>query len=342
MKKSTPLTNSTSAISVFSAAAFLALLSGSLISLQPVSAQQTIHRNENTQLVAINIPNFSPSARYSNGTLEVAIPQALLAAGIDQVPRANEGRIKDTEFQKVDVRNMRFSLVQERYDACGNRPNCIDSGSGRLESGFRVDGDWQFQFREKIGCAFGKCHYTPWVSVSGSFSQPLYFRINASRLDLQPRGITIRGERWYADAVGPIAGVFDVHGSVKENLREAVKVINDKDLRQMLIDYGSREVANQSGIDQQIVSQLISQNVENIGAQVSGGNLVVSVRFPYLVVEQAEHTIQNGLVNIANGCSTMRDMETGGIQFSLRLNAIQATLIVSNIVSALLTTVSGC
>ncbi len=273
---------STSAVSVSTVAFLLASLSGSLITLQSANAQQTGHCNENTQLVAINIPNFSPIAKYSNGVLQVSIPQALLASGIDQVLRANEGRVKDTEFQKIDVRNMRFSLVQERFDACGNRPNCIDSvsGSGRLESGFRVDGDWQFQFREKIGCAFGKCHYTDYISVSGSFSQPLYFRISNSRLDLQPGGITIRGERWYADAVSPIAGIFDVHGSIKENLRGAIQDINGMDLRQVLIDYGSREVVNQVGIDQQVVSQLISQNVGNISAQVSEGNLVVSVRFP--------------------------------------------------------------
>jgi hypothetical protein len=282
--------------SVNSAVVFLvASLSFPSIFFQSAKAQQVSQSNENIRLVALNIPNFNPSARYNNGTLEVILPQALLAAGIDQVLRANEERIKDTKFQKIDVRNRRFSLIQEEYDFCGNRPNCIPSASQSLRSGFRVTGDWQFQFRELIGCAFGKCHYTSWVSVSGSFSQPLYFRVNNSRLDLQPGGITIRGERWYADAVAPIAGIFDIHGSVKENLRGAIQDFNGMDLRQILIEHGSQEIANQIRVDRHIVSQLISQNVGGINAKVASESLVISLNLPQAFIESSSRCSNNNI-----------------------------------------------
>jgi hypothetical protein len=258
------------------------LSSSLLLPSQSASAQQPTQQGDSSQLVAVTIPNFRPGATYNNGTLEVSIPQALLAGAIDQILRANEGRIKDTEFQKVDIRNMRFSLVQERFDPCGNRPNCIPSGTERTESGFRVEGQWQFQFRERLvrNPFTGNWTHTPWTSVSGSFSQPLYFRVNNSRLDLQPGGLTLRGDRWYADAVAPIATLFGVQGQIKENLRNAIQDINGMDLRQILIEYGSSEVENRAGIGRQVVSQLIDQNLGGIGAQVSGGNLVVSISLP--------------------------------------------------------------
>ncbi|MEH2246750.1 hypothetical protein [Nostoc sp.] len=99
-----------------------------LLSLQLVSASQIKieEQYKNSQLVTINIPNFKPEARWDKrGTIDLIIHQAMLAAPIDQILRANEGRMKDTKFQKFDVSNMRFSLVEERLDQCGNRPNCI-------------------------------------------------------------------------------------------------------------------------------------------------------------------------------------------------------------------------
>lgn len=261
-------------LSTFSFAAANIVAPTLIPSASPVLAQTAGRKSINPSVVAITIPNFRPSATYTNGQLNVSIPQALLAAGIDQVLRANEGRVKDTEFQKVDISNMRFSLVREPYDPCGNRPNCLPSDRP-MTNGLRVDGRFQFQFREKIGCAFGKCHYTPWSSISGNFSQPLYFRVANSRLDLNPGGLTLRGDRWYADAVAPIANLFGVQGQIRENLRRTIQDFNGMDLRQVLIEYGSQQVANQLGVNQSTVNGLI--NVGNIGAVVSEGSLIVSV-----------------------------------------------------------------
>jgi hypothetical protein len=275
------------------------LSSSLLLHSQSTNAQPIIRQSGSSQLVAITIPNFRPSATYSNNTLEISIPQAVIAGPIEQILRANEGRIKETEFQRIDIRNMRFSWVREPFDPCGNKPNCITSSKRRTEnvSGLRVAGEWQFQFRERLvrNPFTGKWTHTPWNSVSGSFSQPLYFQVNDSRLALQPGGLTLKGERIYKEAVAPIAGIFGVQGQIKENLRNAIQDINGMDLRQMLIEYGSQQSANQLGVNQEAVNQLISQNLGTIGARVSEGNLdlVVSVALPQSVLNLAENNVAN-------------------------------------------------
>jgi hypothetical protein len=234
--------------------------------------------------IAINIPNFSPSSSFANGVLEVVLPQALLAGPINEVLRANEGRIKATEFQLVDISNMRFSLIEEDIDRCGNRPNCL-LNRGPRSSGFRVEGEWRFQFRERAvyNPFAGHWSHTPWTSVSGTFSQPFYFSVSNSALSLQPGGITIRGSRWYADAVASIAGIFDVHGSVMQSLRNGLQDINGLNLRQLLVQYGSSAVERVIPYvtSEGSVRSFIEQSVGDIGVRVSEGTLRISAQLPY-------------------------------------------------------------
>lgn len=276
-----------SALSLCSTNAAFAQISGisSPISGQPITnksnfnAVESNSHREDFQMIALNIPNFKPGVRYRGGLAELTIPQALLASPIDQILRANEGRMKDTEFQKVDVSNMRFSLVEEPLDQCGSRPNCIPSNRS-ISSGIRVTGQWQFQFREKIGCAFKKCHYTRWSSVSGTFSQPLYFSVSNSILNLQAGGLTIRGERFLVDATNWVAGLFDVHGSVRQGLSKQIQDFNGMNLRQLLIRYGRGTVPD---------DYIERINQGNLNARVSRGSLIVSVSFPVGSLTEKQH-----------------------------------------------------
>ncbi|MEH2246749.1 hypothetical protein [Nostoc sp.] len=100
--------------------------------------------------------------------------------------------------------------------------------------------------------------------------------MNNSKLNLQPGGITIRGERWYTESANTIAGLFDVHGKVRQDLSSQVQNINGMNLRQLLIQYGS-QVTN---YQQQDVIERINMSIRNIKARVSGSNLIISVGIP--------------------------------------------------------------
>ncbi|MCU0543947.1 MAG: hypothetical protein MUE44_17515 [Oscillatoriaceae cyanobacterium Prado104] len=224
--------------------------------VSPGSAASPITPTPN-QLIAVTIPNLRPEASVNNGVLQVAIPVSFLEGPINSILRANGGRYKDTDYQRLDVNDMRVSFA---------------------EGGLVVNGNWRFQAREYLGSVFGRKKYTPWVSVSGSFSQPFSVKVKNGRLFAEAGKTDIRGaNKWYGDIVDALISRFRVNGAVNQRINQELQSFNGMNLQQLLVKTGSDSVAKALGISSNDASQLIGSRTGNINANITGGSLKLSV-----------------------------------------------------------------
>ncbi len=239
------------------------LLTSTLLTLTALSAlpalSQTSHPSSSSaELIAINLPNFQPRASFNNGVLQVAIPVSLLEGPINDILRANEGRYKETNFQRMDVSSMRVAFA---------------------DGGFTVNGNWQFQAREYLGSVFGRKKYTPWASISGSFSQGFNVRVNNGALVAQAGKTNIRGaNKWYGDILDAVISRMGVNGAVNKQVNQSLQRINGMNLQQLLVSTGSAQAAQALGISQEEATRLINARVGGINANIAGGNLNLTVK----------------------------------------------------------------
>lgn len=210
--------------------------------------------------LSFNFPNFKPQVVVNGNTLQVNIPVSLLEGPINDILRANEGRYKDTDFQKMDVSKMRVSF-----------------GNG----GFTINGNWQFQARELLGKnpLTGKKHYSPWASISGSFAQGFNVKVSNGRLVAQAGKTDIRGaNKWYGDIVNAVVSRMGVNGTVNQRVNQQLQSINGMNVQQLLVQAGSTQLAQSLGITPVDASKLINSRVGGINATISGGNLQLAVK----------------------------------------------------------------
>lgn len=237
--------------------AIVSLIATSLVSaVSPASAASPITSTPK-QLIAFKIPNLRPEASVSNGVLQVAIPVSFLAGPIDSILRANGGRYKDTDYQRFDVNDMRVSFT---------------------EGGLVINGNWRFQAREYLGSFLGKKKYTPWVSVSGYFSQPFSIKIGNGKLFAEAGKTNIRGaDKWYGDILDALISRFRVNGSVNQQINRELQNFNGMNVQQLLVQAGSDPVAKTLGISSNDASKLIGSRAGNINVNITGGSLKLSV-----------------------------------------------------------------
>jgi uncharacterized protein YggU (UPF0235/DUF167 family) len=237
--------------------AIVSVIAISLLSVvSPASAASPITSTPK-QLIAFKIPKLQPEASVSNGVLQVAIPVALLAGPIDSILSANGGRYKDTKYQQFDVNDMRVSFT---------------------EGGLVINGKWRFQAREYLGSFLGNKKYTPWVSVSGSFSQPFSVKIGNGKLFAEAGKTDIRGaDKWYGDILDALISRFRVNGSVNQLINQELQNFNGMNVQQLLVQAGSASVAKTLGISSNDASKLIGSRAGKINANITGGSLRLSV-----------------------------------------------------------------
>jgi hypothetical protein len=201
---------------------------------------------------------LQPQAVVQNGVLQVSLPISLFEGPINDILRANEGRYKDTDFNRLDVNNMRVSFIN---------------------GGFNVDGKWQFQHREYLGKFFGRKKYTPWTSVSGSFTQAFNMNVGNGRLIASAGKTDIRGaSKWYGSIVNEIIYKLGIKGEVNRKVNEGLREINGMNIQQLLVQAGSAQVSSALGINQNEASQLINSHAGGINGNISDGRLILAVK----------------------------------------------------------------
>lgn len=210
------------------------------------------------QRLSFNLPNLQPRAAVNGDMLQVDIPVSLFEGPINEILRANQGRYKDTEFQRMDVSDMKVSF-----------------GNG----GFTIDGNWRFQAREYLGKIFGKKKHTPWTSISGSFAQGFNVNVSNGRLVAQAGKTDIRGaDKWYGDIVNAVVSRMGVNGTVNQLVNKELESINGMNVQQLVVKAGSDQVARSLNISSSAASQLINSRSGGINANISGGRLQLTVK----------------------------------------------------------------
>ncbi|MEM6771110.1 MAG: hypothetical protein AAF597_11035, partial [Bacteroidota bacterium] len=227
-----------------------------LSSMFEASAEELLNSSE---VVAINFPDFQPTASFQNRTLTVNIPAHLIQAALSETLRANEGRIKSTEFQRIDLSNMRATLRSD---------------------GIRVSGNWRFQFRERLvrNPVTGRWTHTPWTPVDGDFHQDFNIRLSNGRLIAETNGQPyVSSSRWYGVIVDEVVHHLRVRKNVKQQLDDQLTSFNGYDIQGLLAEYGANTAASQLGINRRDVTNFISSNVGSINASFNSSRLTVSI-----------------------------------------------------------------
>jgi hypothetical protein len=208
--------------------------------------------------IAFNFPNLQPQVGVQNGILTVSLPISLFEGPINGILRANEGRTKDTDFNRIDVNNTRVSFVN---------------------GGFNVDGNWQVQHREYLGKFFGRKKYTPWTSISGSFTQAFNVSVGNGILSASAGKTDIRGaSKWYGSIVDGILPYTGANKMVNAQVNDGLRQINGMNIQQLLVQSGSAQVSRVLGISQNEATQLINSHAGGINGNISGGSLNLAVK----------------------------------------------------------------
>ncbi len=247
---------------------------------------------------------------YSRGVLTVGIPESIIQGALSPLLRSFERRVKDTEFQKLDLSNLRVSLIKEPFDACGNQFNCVEVSNRKytIFSGIRINGSFQLHLRERLwpNLLSGGWTHTPWVSVSGTFSQPIYFGLTEdynSNLWTSVGGLTGHGSRWYTDILPSIASLMGAQSDLEYGVRDALKDYDGLSLRRMIIDFADTEILKQLnlpiGVHSDEVADIIERSLGTLSLSVDNHVLYfyaqinpqveTELQYPFLLERTFEH-----------------------------------------------------
>ena len=248
-------------------------------------------------MISVNIPNFEPSANYRNGVLNINIPATLLQGALSEALRANEGRIKDTEFQRLELKNMRTTL---------------------RNGGIRINGNWHFEARERTFCnpLNGSCSHTPWAGLDGHFHQDFNISVNNGRLLAETSGRPhVSSSRWYGIIVEEVVHHMGARGDIKRDLDQELANFNGLDLQGLLINYGANAVASQFGVNPGTIRNFINSHVGDINASVQSSGLTISLGLPRMryaesPVLEANYYLENN-PDVARACNGNLDCARG-------------------------------
>jgi hypothetical protein len=205
--------------------------------------------------IAFDFPNFQPLVNLHDGFIEVSIPVSLFEGPINDILRANEGRYKDTDFNRLDVNNMRVLFAN---------------------GGFNIGGNWRFQHREYLGKIFGRKKYTPWVSVSGSFTQTFNMSVKNGSLSASAGRTDIRGaDKWYGSIVNALISKLGINGKVNVQINQGLQQINGMNVQQLLIQASSVKLASALGISQNEAIEMINSHAGSINCSILNGRLII-------------------------------------------------------------------
>lgn len=136
-----------------------------------------------------NAIDLSTSLDLLRSEIRGVIPRELifseLLSAIDKLDRK---KIKDTKFNNWTLLNADL--------------RSLDRGGVTLA--FSVN----LRHRERIGCLFGKCHYTPWISVTLHGTTSIGINIRNNVVHTTYRGHDVRGQKYYTSIANILDRIF--------------------------------------------------------------------------------------------------------------------------------------
>ena len=174
----------------------------------------------------------------------------------------NQGRQKDTEFNKVDISNLRGNFIN---------------------GGYRIEGNWKVYHRELIAKTFGKKHYTPWSEDDGSFYQDILLGIDSGNLIVNAGKNNIRrnSQGLIRDAIGDfiIYGEGNFRDKFIDEIKNEIQKLNGQNIAQMLINKNAHQyISKRTKISEKSAIALINNASGRINGQISNQGLRISLR----------------------------------------------------------------
>jgi len=172
--------------------------------------------------LTVNIPEipFPIVFDQAKGYFAIEIPESYLIPQILPFLQQAGGRVKDTAFNKIDV-----------------NINHLDFING----GIAVFGDARLQHRELLARNpfTGNKHYTPWISVSGSFQVAVNVALNNEILQVGYRNHQISFDgKWYSEIADVLIDWF-FKDKIVSQIKSAITDFNGLHIRQLFDKFGS-------------------------------------------------------------------------------------------------------
>ncbi|MBU7585130.1 MAG: hypothetical protein KAF91_19940 [Nostoc sp. TH1S01] len=208
------------------------------------------------------VQNFDMNIGSHGWLFYATIPAQCLDSKLEIILKNKEGRQRDTEFNKVDISNLRGNFIN---------------------GGYRIEGNWKLSHRELIAKTFGKKHYTPWSVDDGNFSQEVWLSIDNGNLIVNPgkNNVKRNGQGFIRDLIGDLIvyGKDNFRDQFVAELRSEIQKYNGDNIAQILIKANAHQyISNRTKISQKYAIALINNASGRIDGKISQQGLRVSLR----------------------------------------------------------------
>ena len=211
---------------------------------------------------ALDIPNLALPTIFDQekGYFGIGFPESYLISQVLPLLQQEGGRVKDTDFNKIDV-----------------NINSLDF----IDGGIAVFGDVRLQHRELLweDRWTGK-HYTDWISVSGSFRVAVNISVNDEVLQVTYRDHQLNfGSAWYSTIADVLVELLFKDRIVKK-IKSVFSDFNGMNIRQLFDKFGTQSLKQklaENGIDSTKIDTILSH--VKIGMKFSETDLWISADF---------------------------------------------------------------
>jgi hypothetical protein len=219
--------------------------------------------NKDAMAITLRLPDMTPRVSLRGNVASVTIPKDLMEAALGQTLRINEQSIKDTEFNRVTLKQTNVKIVGDQLE---------------------VSGVLQGQHRERIAKVFGKWKHTPWASASGRVTQRFGVQVRNNQTVVKNIGdpkIEGLDGRWYAGLVSDLGSI--VGPGLSPKITKELSRFNGLDIKAFTIEAASRPLALQLRLNESSVRTALQRNIGSINAGFNGqSNFIISFTIPVL------------------------------------------------------------
>jgi hypothetical protein len=200
---------------------------------------------------------------YSNGTLALVLDLSSLRSEVLKELKTLEGRIKDTEFNRIDVHSLDVKF---------------------LNGGAVVKGRWRVNHRERIFYNFFAGHWahSPWICVAGYFEQYFELSIVKGVLKVQPTKNRISTGNWYAFFVDLLVSWTNANGALRNAIKNGLRNVNGANLTNTLMGFKA-EIAKKTGLTIKQVEHIV-KSTNTLNATLMSNSINVSIVVPKHVI----------------------------------------------------------
>ena len=174
----------------------------------------------------LDIANLEIPLHFKDGKVEIGIPEPYLSEPINAYIGTYEGRIRETDLEKIDLNNLKFLFI---------------------EDGFALEGDVSVQFRRLSQVPIVGNVRTPWVTVTGHFVESLAVNVVSSKLSVSHSQLTLSTtDSWYKSFFDQFVLPY-LEKDVIKSVNEQIDNFNGMTIEELVLKYGKEKLTQKIG-----------------------------------------------------------------------------------------------